>query len=89
MPELPEVEVVKKSLEDKLKRLKGDRERLAESGVKDTTKEDLKIIDQYRLYRNKLVHSQINLDEIPVPELNSYMPFIMNIITKIQGFEIH
>ena len=52
-------------------------------------KEDLKIIDQYRLYRNKLVHSQINLDEIPVPELNSYMPFIMNIITKIQGFEIH
>lgn len=52
-------------------------------------KEDLEIIDLYRLYRNKLVYSEISVDEIPVPELKSYKPFILRIITKIQGSEIH
>ena len=44
----------REALEDKLKRLKGDRERLAESGVKDTTKEDLKIMIEIEELENSL-----------------------------------
>ena len=45
---------IREALEDKLKRLKGDRERLAESGVKDTTKEDLKIMIEIEELENSL-----------------------------------
>jgi len=45
---------IREALEDKLKRLNSDRERLAESGVKDTTKEDLKIMIEIEEIENSL-----------------------------------
>ena len=44
----------REALEDKLKRLKGDRDRLAKSGVKDSTEEDLKIIIEIEEVENSL-----------------------------------
>ena len=45
---------IREALEDKLKRLNSDRERLAESGVKDTTEEDLKIMIEIEEIENSL-----------------------------------
>ena len=44
----------REALEDKLKRLKGDRDRLAKSGVEDSTEEDLKIIIEIEEVENSL-----------------------------------
>lgn len=49
---------------------------------------DLEIIEEYKNYRHKLVLSQIKVNDIPLPKKKKYVPYILNIITKIQGFEI-
>jgi hypothetical protein len=51
-------------------------------------KEDLKIIAEYRNYRNKIVHSQMKVDDIPLPLKENYIPYMKSIMTKIKGFEI-
>jgi type IV secretory pathway VirB4 component len=49
---------------------------------------DLEIIEEYKNYRNKLVHSQMKVNDIPFPKKEKYVPYILNIMTKIQGFEM-
>ena len=49
---------------------------------------DLNIINEYRNYRNKIVHSQMKVDDIPLPQKEKYVPYMMSIMSKIQGFEI-
>ncbi len=51
-------------------------------------KDDLKIISEYRNYRNLLVHSQMTLEDIPLTDKNKYVPFMNKIMSKIQGSEI-
>ncbi len=49
---------------------------------------DLNVINEYSNYRNKIVHSQMKVNDIPLPKRENYEPYILSIMTKIQGFEI-
>jgi len=59
---------------------------LAEKKYIDTA--DLGIINEYRSYRNKIVHSQMKIEDIPLPKKENYIPYMNRIIGKIRGFEI-
>lgn len=49
---------------------------------------DLRIINEYRNYRNKIVHSQMKIASIPLPKKENYIPYMNKIIGKIKGIEL-
>lgn len=51
-------------------------------------KSDLNILNEYRIYRNKLVHSQMKMEDIPLPKKETYINYMKRIILKIQGIEV-
>lgn len=51
-------------------------------------KSDLNIINEYRNYRNKLVHSQLKIEDIPLPSKQNYVSEMNRIIRNIKGIEL-
>ena len=51
-------------------------------------KSDLIIIEEYRDYRNRIIHSQMKVNDIPLPQKENYIPYMTSIMRKIQGIEI-
>jgi hypothetical protein len=50
--------------------------------------EDLGVLNEYRNYRNRLVHSTMTIEDLPLPRKSEYIPYMTSIINKIKGIEI-
>lgn len=51
-------------------------------------KSDLNIIKEYRDYRNRMIHSQMKINDIPLPQKENYIRYMNRIIQRIKGLEI-
>lgn len=58
---------------------------LVEEGIID--KKDLEVINEYRNYRNRVVHGQMKIDDIPIPSKEKYVPYMSRILEKVKGIE--